>query len=105
MGSRRTLTVRLASDEADELAMAAKIDDRSVNEEIRIAINERLEALRNDPDFKAALRYEIERNKELLAKLAATLVQSGTEQKGQDALRGTGAGAAGYATGESAAGG
>ena len=69
---KKTLTIRLDTDEADELAMAARVDARSINEEIRVAVQERLATLRQDPEFQARLHEEFERNRELLEKLSGT---------------------------------
>ena len=60
------------SDLADTIAYAAKVESRSVNEEIRIAIQERLESLRNDPEFQDAMAEEFQHSRSLLDKLATT---------------------------------
>lgn len=70
MDDQRSLTVRVDSDLADTIAYAARVESRSVNEEIRVAIREHLEKLRHDPEFQQALTEEFEYSRSLLDKLA-----------------------------------
>jgi hypothetical protein len=44
----------------------------TVAEEVRKAIQARIDALRADPDFQARLRDHLERNREILKGLAST---------------------------------
>jgi hypothetical protein len=44
----------------------------TVAEEVRRAIQARIDALRADPDFQARLRDHLERNREILEGLAST---------------------------------
>lgn len=48
----------------------AGVDEVSVNEEIRRAIAAHIEARRRDVDFRSRLEASIERNKEILERLA-----------------------------------
>lgn len=66
----RARTLRLPADQAEALNAIAGIDDVSINEEIRRAIAAHIEARRQDPAFRERLRASIERNKEILDRLA-----------------------------------
>jgi hypothetical protein len=66
----RARTLRLTVDEAEALEAIAGVDELSVNEEIRRAIAAHIEARRRDTDFRKRLEASIERNKEILERLA-----------------------------------
>ncbi|MGH2380130.1 MAG: hypothetical protein ACRDG7_02790 [Candidatus Limnocylindria bacterium] len=66
----RARTLRLPIDQAQELEAIAAIDEVSVNEEIRRAIAAHIEARRQDADFRKRLQDSIDRNQEILARLA-----------------------------------
>jgi len=66
----RARTLRLSADQAEELEAIAGIDEVSVNEEIRRAIAAHIEARRQDADFRKRLQASIDRNKEILERLA-----------------------------------
>ena len=63
-------TLRLPADQAEALAATAGIDEVSINEEIRRAIAPHIEVRREDPDFRRRLQASIERNREILERLA-----------------------------------
>ena len=63
-------TLRLPIDQAKELEAIAGVDEVSVNEEIRRAISAHIEARRQDADFRKRLQDSIDRNKEILERLA-----------------------------------
>ena len=63
-------TLRLPIDQAKELEAIAAIDEMSVNEEIRRAIAAHIEGRRQDADFRKRLQASIDRNKEILERLA-----------------------------------
>jgi hypothetical protein len=63
-------TLRLPAEQAETLEAIAGIDDVSINEEIRQAIDAHIEARRADPEFRKRLQASIERNKEILERLA-----------------------------------
>lgn len=63
-------TLRLSAAEAEALEAIAGIDEISINEEIRQAISAHIEARRQDADFQRRLKASIERNKEILRRLA-----------------------------------
>ncbi len=66
----RARTLRLPVDQAEALEAIADIDEVSINEEIRRAIAAHIEARRSDPDFRRRLEASIERNREILERLA-----------------------------------
>jgi hypothetical protein len=66
----RARTLRLTADQAEALQAVAGVDELSVNEEIRRAIAAHIEARRSDADFRKRLEASIERNKEILERLA-----------------------------------
>ena len=63
-------TLRLSAEEAEALEAIAGIDEISINEEIRQAIAAHIEARRQDADFQRRLKASIERNKEIIDRLA-----------------------------------
>jgi len=63
-------TLRLPADQAETLEAIARIDEVSINEEIRQAIDAHIEARRADPEFRRRLHASIERNREILDRLA-----------------------------------
>ena len=66
----RARTLRLTAEEAETLEAIAGVDEVSVNEEIRRAIAAYIEARRRDADFRKRLEASIDRNKEILERLA-----------------------------------
>ena len=66
----RSRTLRLPADQAEALEAIAGVDDVSVNEEIQRAIAAHIEARRADPDFQRRLQASLERNREILERLA-----------------------------------
>ncbi|MES2210548.1 MAG: hypothetical protein V4515_10255 [Chloroflexota bacterium] len=60
----------LPADQAEALEAIAGVDEVSVNEEIQRAIAAHIEARRSDPDFRRRLQASIERNREILERLA-----------------------------------
>lgn len=66
----RARTVRLPADQAEALEAMAAIDEVSANEEIRRAISAHIEARRADTDFQQRLQASVERNREILERLA-----------------------------------
>lgn len=66
----RTRTLRLTVEEAETLEAIAGVDEVSVNEEIRRAIAAHIEARRRDTGFRKRLDASLERNKEILERLA-----------------------------------
>jgi hypothetical protein len=66
----RARTLRLATEQAETLEAIAAVDDVSMNEEIRQAIEAHIEARRSDPEFRKRLQASIRRNREILDRLA-----------------------------------
>jgi hypothetical protein len=66
----KSRTLRLPLDQAEALEAIAGVDEVSVNEEIQRAIASHIEARRSDPDFRQRLKASIERNREILERLA-----------------------------------
>jgi predicted DNA-binding protein len=69
---RKAMTLRLPEDQANALEAVAQVNGVTVAEEVRKAIQARIDALRADPDFQARLRDHLERNREVLKGLAST---------------------------------
>lgn len=68
--STRARTLRLPTEQAEALEAIASIDQISINEEIRQAIDAHIETRRQDVDFQRRLQASIERNREILERLA-----------------------------------
>jgi hypothetical protein len=66
----RTRTLRLPVEQAEALEAIAGVDEISINEEIRQAVEAHIEARRHDADFRARLQASIARNREILDRLA-----------------------------------
>jgi hypothetical protein len=66
----RTRTLRLPVEQAEALEAIAGVDEISINEEIRRAVEAHIEARRQDADFRARLQASITRNREILERLA-----------------------------------
>jgi hypothetical protein len=66
----KSRTLRLPADQAEALEAIAGVDEVSVNEEIQRAIAAHIEARRSDPDFRQRLKASMERNREILERLA-----------------------------------
>lgn len=66
----RARTLRLTVEEAEALEAIAGVDEVSINEEIRRAIGAHIEARRRDAEFQKRLHASVERNKEILERLA-----------------------------------
>ena len=67
---RKTLTVRLPTEQADALAAVARVDGTSVNAAVGTAIDQLIAEKRKDTAFMARLdRYMVE-HRELLERLA-----------------------------------
>jgi predicted DNA-binding protein len=68
----KMLTVRLPAEQAEELEAVAEVNGVAVAEEVRAAIAAHIEARRKDKEFRERLRASIERNRQILEKLAET---------------------------------
>jgi predicted DNA-binding protein len=70
--NRKAMTLRLPAEQASTLEAVAQVNGVTVAEEVRKAIQARIDALRADQDFQARLRDHLERNREILEGLAST---------------------------------
>lgn len=66
----KTMTLRLSDELATDLEAMARVDDVPVSEAIRIAIDERIKARRDDKQFQARLRRLMAENQRALERLA-----------------------------------
>jgi predicted transcriptional regulator len=66
----KTMTLRLSDDLAADLEAMARVDDVPVSEAIRVAIDERIKARRDDKQFQARLRRLMAENQRALERLA-----------------------------------
>lgn len=67
---QRAFTVRLDADQAARLEAVAAADGRSVAETMRLAVEDLIEARRQDPEFRERIRSIIEQNQRVLERLA-----------------------------------
>jgi Ribbon-helix-helix protein, copG family len=66
----KTMTLRLSDEQAADLEAMARVDDVTVSEAVRVAIDERIASRRADKAFQARLRRMIEDNRRALERLA-----------------------------------
>ncbi|MHB8295891.1 MAG: ribbon-helix-helix protein, CopG family [Acidimicrobiales bacterium] len=66
----KNFTVRLPDDEATDVEALARAEGLSLNETVRRALVEAVEARRADPEFKSRVQRIIEEDRELLQRLA-----------------------------------
>ena len=66
----KSFTLRLPAVLADELATVAEVDSVPVQQAVRDAIAEHIEARRRDTAFQERLRASAERHREILERLA-----------------------------------
>jgi predicted transcriptional regulator len=66
----KTMTLRLSDELAADLEAMARVDDVPVSEAIRIAIDERVKARRDDKQFQARLRRLMAEHQRALERLA-----------------------------------
>jgi len=62
----KAMTIRLSAEQAEALETVATVDDLAVVEVIRAAIDEHVEARKQDAQFQQSLRARIERAQSLL---------------------------------------
>jgi post-segregation antitoxin (ccd killing protein) len=70
MTERKNMTLRLTVEQADELEVVARAEGISVSDAVREAIAEHIERKRKDKAFRARLRTVMERDREILERLA-----------------------------------
>ena len=67
----KAMTLRLSDEQAAELEAVARIENVPVAEEVRRALAVYIAARRKDKAFQARLKASIERNEEILRRLAS----------------------------------
>jgi hypothetical protein len=70
MSDRKNMTLRLPAEQADELEAVARVEGVSVSDAVRLAITEHIDRKRKDKAFREPLRAVIERDHEILERLA-----------------------------------
>lgn len=68
--TNKAMTLRVGQEQAEELEAVARVDGVPISEAIRDAITKHIEERRNDPEFQTRLKASLERNQEILRKLA-----------------------------------
>jgi hypothetical protein len=68
--ARKSMTLRLSPEQADELELVARAEGISVSDAVRVAIAEHIERKRKDKAFRERLRAVMERDREILDRLA-----------------------------------
>lgn len=66
----RAMTIRFDEQQAEELEAVARVDGVPISEAIREAISKHIEERRQDKEFQTRLQTSLERNREILEKLA-----------------------------------
>lgn len=70
MADQKNMTLRLSAVQADELEAVARAEGMSVSDAVREAITEHIDRKRKDKAFRERLRAVIERDREILERLA-----------------------------------
>jgi hypothetical protein len=68
--STKSYTLRLPTAQAEALEVVARADEKSINAEIREAIDRHIDERRKDPAFQARVREFMENQSEVLKRLA-----------------------------------
>jgi predicted DNA-binding protein len=66
----KAMTIRFDKEQSEQLEAIARVDGIPVSEAIRDAIAKHIEERRRDNEFQARLRASLQRNEEILRKLA-----------------------------------
>ena len=70
-GETKAMTIRLPSEQSEELEKIAYIDGVSMAEAVRKAVAEHIDARRSDPAFQRRVRDIIEQDRVILKRLVA----------------------------------
>lgn len=70
MADQKNMTLRLSPAQADELEAVARAEGISVSDAVREAITEHIDRKREDKAFRERLRAVMERDREILERLA-----------------------------------
>jgi predicted transcriptional regulator len=62
----KAMTIRLTTDQAEALETVASVEERSVSEIIRAAIEEHIDSRKKDPAFQDSLKDRLARARKLL---------------------------------------
>jgi predicted transcriptional regulator len=62
----KAMTIRLTNEQADALETVASVEERSVSEVIRAAIEEHIDSRKKDPAFQDSLKDRLARARRLL---------------------------------------
>jgi predicted transcriptional regulator len=68
----KNMTLRLTDEQAAELEAIARVENVPVAEEVRRALAEYIADKRRDEEFQARLQASLERNQEILRRLATS---------------------------------
>ena len=68
--ARKSMTLRLTVEQADELEAVARVEGISVSDAVREAITAHIARKRKDKAFRERLRAVVERDREILERLA-----------------------------------
>ena len=68
--AQKNMTLRLSEEQAEELEAVARAEGISVSDAVRVAIAEHIDRKRNDKVFRERLRTVMERDREILERLA-----------------------------------
>ncbi len=66
----KAMSLRLTVTMAQELALIAEVEGRTISDLVREAINRLIESFRADDDFKMRLKMKMEEEQELVRKFA-----------------------------------
>jgi hypothetical protein len=64
------MSLRLSEEQAVQLEAIARTDDMKISEAVRVAIDKHIEARRADKAFQARLKERLEKDREILERLA-----------------------------------
>ena len=70
MADQKNMTLRLSAVQADELDAVARAEGISLSDAVREAITEHIDRKRKDKAFRERLRAVMERDREILERLA-----------------------------------
>jgi len=70
LASRKNMTLRLSTEQADELEAVARAEGISVSDAVREAITEHIERKRKNKAFRDRLHALMDRDREILERLA-----------------------------------
>jgi predicted DNA-binding protein len=70
VATSKNMTLRLSAEQADELDVVARAEGMTVSDAVREAISEHIERKRKDKAFRERLRAVMDRDREILERLA-----------------------------------